>query len=199
MNLIKIELSEEDINRCWNFANNIIRTSNQYDRMNAKNLTNDEKLLYRIKRTFVGKLGEMAFKNLLESRKITVDAQGMFEIYRGAENVDSFDFLTQNNETIDIKTAVFPNHIRLVVPIDQFLSIPKTYYVGVKLELQHNVSNYLTLEKKSIKNVYICGYVSHDELNRKDTINLREFSCKSINLEYLHDIEELLKILQKSE
>lgn len=74
MNLIKIELSEEDINRCWNFANNIIRTSNQYDRMNAKNLTNDEKLLYRIKRTFVGKLGEMAFKNLLESRKITVDA-----------------------------------------------------------------------------------------------------------------------------
>lgn len=197
MNWIKVNISKEDIEKCWQFANSIIKNSNQYDRMNAKSISASEKLLYRIKRTFVGKIGEVAFKNLVESKGISVETNGMFEIYEGAENVDAFDFLTEENETIDVKTAVFPNHIKLVVPIDQFLNIPKNFYVGIKLELNKKVLNYSDLEKDSIVGAYVCGYCSHDELEKRPTINLGEFPCKSINLDKLHDINEIIKQIKK--
>ena len=64
----KISLQKEDIKRCWAFSETIICGHNQYDRMMKSGLTEDERKLYRIKRTFVGKIGEMAFYRFLEQK-----------------------------------------------------------------------------------------------------------------------------------
>ena len=88
----------------------------------------------------------------------------MFDIYEGQANIDEFDFVTLDRRTIDIKTAVFSNHTRLVVPLDQLLNIPKDFYVGIKLTI--NLDDNLYEKSRSIFNrqcstlgiLYICRF-----------------------------------------
>lgn len=192
----KITLFQEDIARCWNFASQIVRGGNQYDRMMKAGVSNEERIEYRIKRTFVGKIGEMAFYRFLSKRGINVqNFDAMFEIYPGEMNVDNFDFETSEGARVDVKTAVFANHKKLVVPLDQFLHMPKEYYVGVKLDLPANVRNYdKTFTVSCIRDVYIYGYATYDMLKQSRTINLGEFDCKAIGLDELNDINSLVSL-----
>ncbi|MDE6442000.1 MAG: hypothetical protein K2L12_04525 [Clostridia bacterium] len=115
----KINLTREDIERCWDFSDEIITGKNQYDRMMKSGLSANDRTLYRIKRTFAGKIGEMAFYRFLEENGIHVgNLDEMFAIYIGETNVDKFDFETADKRTVDVKTAVFVNHRNLVVPYD---------------------------------------------------------------------------------
>ena len=190
----KIILSEDDIARCWEFSNKIICSKNQYDRMMKNGLSDSDRLLYRIKRTFAGKAGEMAFYRFLEQNgKVPGNSDEMFEIYTGTTNVDSFDFRTSANKTVDIKTAVFANHKRLLVPLDQFNDIPKDYYVGIKLKLPDNVVDYGdSFTPQCIKDAYICGFTTHERLKSSENMNFGEYYCKAESLSDLSDISELI-------
>lgn len=165
-----------------NFAKELIDTNNQYNRL--KNSTKK-----RVERTFVGKLAEMAFLKHLHNIGIIYEDKGMFEIYDGQKNVDSFDFKTIYDETIDIKSASKPFHQRIMVPIDQFESISKDYYVGVKLNTKLK-NDFIKIN--SIHTADIYGYCSYDELEKRITKNFGEYKCKAINLDELEDINDLL-------
>ena len=122
------------------FARRIILTDNQYSRLLPENIrtSGDVSLQQRleIQRTYIGKLGELAFAQFLFEKGIVVNIAGMFEIYEGQENVDSFDFLTRGGQTVDVKTGFRRIHTRLLVNIEQFDNIPKDYYVAVKLNAE---------------------------------------------------------------
>lgn len=60
----------------------------------------------------------------------------MFSIYEGQKQTDSYDFITNYNETVDIKAAFKSNHRNLVVNLEQFNNISKKFYVGVKLNAE---------------------------------------------------------------
>lgn len=122
------------------FAKDIILSDNQYSRLLPENIKNSNDVSTQqkieIQRTYMGKLGEIVFLKLLNSKGKIVNTQGMFEIYEGQDNVDSFDFETIDGESVDVKSGFRTIHTRLLVNIQQFDRSPKNYYVGVKLNAQ---------------------------------------------------------------
>ena len=50
--------------------------------------------------------------------------------------MDSYDFRTLQNRTVDVKTGFSSFHTRLLVNTEQFDGTPKDYYVAVKFETQ---------------------------------------------------------------
>jgi len=168
--------------RSLSFAKQLINTNNQYNRLKNS-------IKKRVERTFVGKLAEMTFLKYLKRLGIIYPEGDMFEIFNGQKNVDSFDFETNNNETIDIKSASKPFHKRIMVPIDQFKNIPKDYYVGIKLKTKIK-NNFIKINSINTANIY--GYCSYDKLEKRETQNFGEYKCKAINLDQLNDINDLL-------
>jgi hypothetical protein len=192
----EVTISKEMIEGCYDFAEAIILNNNQYDRMSPSYaISESQKEKTRIMRTFVGKLGELCFSNYLFRKGIQHDISGMFEIYEGKTNVDEFDFYTENGKSIDVKTAVFKNHSRLVVPLDQFIRLKKDYYVGVKLDINQLENRYDVMKKESIKKAYIWGWCSYTDLAGTPDTNMGEFPCKAIFANELKDINQLLKIM----
>ncbi len=103
----EIDITDRMKECALDFAQKIIRTDNQYSRLLPTELQGSTNLNQRqkieIQRTYVGKLGEIAFSILLKHKKnIRTDYRKMFEIYEGETNVDSFDFNTKNDKTVDI-------------------------------------------------------------------------------------------------
>ena len=196
--MIKVSFDPKDVKICWDFANKIITERNQYDRMIKHGLSNEDKTLYRIKRTFAGKLGEIAFFRYLEFLGInTGNFETMFEVFEGETNVDKFDFTTADGLTVDVKTAVFYNHKRLVVPNDQFVNMPKDFYVGVKLDVPDTITDYNdNFLANSIVSAYICGYTDYKTLENIRVSNLGEFPCRAIPLTELKDIKFLIEMFK---
>ena len=119
----------------------------------------------------------------------------MFAIFEGEINVDRFDFQTAEGATIDVKTAVFANHRNMVVPYDQFCSMPKDFYVGVKLIIPSSIRDYDKMFSiDSIKDIYICGFATRVQLQNRPTTKLGEFPCKIMPLRDLNDINNLLAL-----
>lgn len=69
------------------FAKDIILSDNQYSRLLPENIKNSNDVSTQqkieIQRTYMGKLGEIVFLKLLNSKGKIVNTQGMFEIYEG--------------------------------------------------------------------------------------------------------------------
>lgn len=191
-----ITLSNADVKRCWDFSNKIILGENQYDRMMKSGLSLDEQQVYRIQRTFVGKIGEIAFYHFLEQKDLYPgNLDEMFAIFEEQTNVDPFDFQTAGGESVDVKAAVFSFHKNLVVPIDQFKNIPKDYYVGVKLKLPYSVQDYgYAFRPEFVREVYICGFATYEQMRQCKTANFGECDCKPKLLSTLTDIDRLLAL-----
>lgn len=186
-----IEIDEDMRERCWEFAQTIINTNNQFDRMLPDNITNEEEgILIRIQRTYVGKLAEYAFYKCLVELGKEVELGDMFTIYEGQENVDSYDFITRNQETVDVKAAFRENHRNLVVNIRQLDRISKNYYVGIKLNATDYDRNLINPD--SITRAEICGYCEERYLVNKNTVFLGEDNCKAIRLDCLMGIDRLI-------
>lgn len=185
------------VRKCLDFSTNIIEQRNQYDRMSPDYAMHntDLKLKIRIMRTFVGKLGELCFSSFLTQQNIEHDISEMFEIFEGQTNVDSLDFATKSGEDIDVKTAVFKNHKRLVVPLDQIMNIPKSFYVGIKLDIDVNGNRYENIDPYKIKTAQIWGFCTLDTLRKLPTKNLGEFPCKAISSQNLQPIKYLLDLM----
>ncbi|MDN3015800.1 hypothetical protein PH210_06215 [Paenibacillus sp. BSR1-1] len=184
--MVSIKIDQEMVQRCLNFANTIILTNNQFRRI-------DDTIEQRIERTFVGKLAELAFLELLHQNNIEYPEGDMFTIYQGENNVDHFDFITNNGFTVDVKSASKPFHSRIMIPIDQFNRIPKHFYVGVKLN--GTVSNDKILTN-TITRAEIYGYCTYQALQQTPTENYGALDCKAINLNNLHPIKYLLQLFQ---
>lgn len=144
------------------FAKDIILSDNQYSRLLPENIKNSNDVSTQqkieIQRTYMGKLGEIVFLKLLNSKGKIVNTQGMFEIYEGQDNVDSFDFETIDGESVDVKSGFRTIHTRLLVNIQQFDRSPKNYYVGVKLNAQDTNSEQKLVDWDNITLATVKGY-----------------------------------------
>ena len=188
-----INITQEMRNRAYDFSTDIIMQDNQYDRMHPANVRDiNERNIIRINRTYVGKLAELCFNEFLIANNIIVNIDDMFVIFEGQENVDDFDFCLPNGSSIDIKAAVFNNHRNLVVPIDQFINTPKSYYVGIKFECPINGNDYRLINRDTFTRSVIRGFCTYDELRNRRTINVGEFDCKAIPLDNLNNIRRLI-------
>lgn len=157
---------DEDMKRnALDFAKKIVLTDNQYSRLlptqvrNSKDVSMQQKI--EIQRTYMGKLGELAFLKLLEEKGKAVDTDGMFDIFEGQENVDSFDFVTSNDRSVDVKTGFRDIHKRLLVNVEQFDHIPKDYYVAVKIHACDVDSQQKLVNWDNISAAQIIGYADY--------------------------------------
>lgn len=157
------------------FAKDIILSDNQYSRLLPGNIRNSNDVSMQqkieIQRTYIGKLGELVFLKLLNSKGKTVNTQGMFEIYEGQENVDSFDFETVGGESVDVKSGFRTIHTRLLVNVQQFDRSPKNYYVGVKLNAQDINSDQKLVDWDNITLAIVKGYAEYSYLYNNAEVN----------------------------
>ena len=165
----RVEITQDMRDRALEFAKAIILSDNQYSRLLPQHVwaSGDVSLRQKleIQRTYVGKLGELVFAKLLESRGIAVDYEDMFAIYAGQQNVDAFDFKTAAGKLVDVKTGFRSNHTRLLIPEDQFQDIPKDYYVGIKLNAVDTDASEKLVDWDSITWGDVLGYADWNYLN----------------------------------
>ena len=177
-------VSKEEKERCYAFAEDIIKGGNQFNRFSQSEIT-------QIHRTYTGKLAEYIFLNLLHERSVNYDEGDMFEIFEGSGNSDTYDFISPQGYTIDIKTASLPFHKRIMVPMSQFHLI-KDFYVGIKLNFKNVVGQ--TIQPFDIDNCTIHGYVKRLTLVERPVEYFGEGNCKSVLLNELNDVERILKL-----
>lgn len=180
----------------WNFAVNIIKGNNQYNRILPKEVKNNEEIasLIRIQRTYVGKLAECVFLQYLRNNNIDYDAKDMFSIWEGQNNVDKYDFIARNGKRVDVKAAYRDNHHNLVINREQFESDVKDFYVGVKLNAKDSDLNHNLIIPDSITVGLIYGYAERSFLERLPYSHLGESECKKHPLNRLLDAGRLLKL-----
>ncbi len=180
-----IDVTPDMRQQALGFAENIILGNNQFDRL-------PNTVAVRIQRTCVGKLGELVFAQALLDRGGNVDFEPMFAIFEGQNNVDGFDFETNNNQTVDIKTGFRANHQRLMVNVQQ-LNDPKDYYVGIKLNAQDDNPRESIVDLDSINTATIYGYATHNTLvNTNQPQYFGEGDAYWLRYSDLRDINELL-------
>lgn len=164
-----VEITEDMKALALDFAKNIILTDNQYSRLLPENVKNSHDVSLQqkieIQRTYMGKLGELAFAKFLDEKGKQVDIRGMFQIYEGQTNVDNFDFRTRNGMSVYIKTGFRNIHRRLLVNVEQFENLPKDYYVAVKLNAKDVNSQDKLVDWDDITEAYIQGYAQYTYLN----------------------------------
>ena len=131
VDVYKVDIDAEMRRTALQFAKDIILSDNQYSRLLPESIrnSNDVSLQQKIEiqRTYIGKLGELVFLKLLRSKGKKVDSNGMLDVYEGQNNVDSFDFVTADKKTVDVKTGFRSIHTRLLINIQQFDRSPKDY------------------------------------------------------------------------
>ena len=177
-------VSKEEKERCYAFAESIIKQGDQFNRFSQSEIT-------QIHRTYIGKLAEYVFLHLLHERGVEYDEGDMFEIFKGQENADTFDFITPQGNTIDIKTASLPFHKRIMVPMTQF-HLRKDIYVGIKLNFK-NVTGHPIIPF-DIDNCTIHGFVNRQVLDERPVEYFGEGDCKSVLLTELNDVEQILTL-----
>lgn len=170
-------IDENMRNRALDFAKRIILSGNQYSRLLPNEVRNSDDVSLQqkieIQRTYIGKLGEMAFLKLLQETGKEVNDNGMFEVFEGQENVDSFDFVTLAGDTVDVKTGFRKIHKRLLVNTEQFDRIPKDYYVAVKVDAVDMDSRQKLVDWDHISTARIVGYADYAYM--KNHAGVRDF------------------------
>lgn len=192
-----INITEEMKNSAYNFAKELIESDNQYTRLlptTVRDLKDsDVKSKLEIQRTFIGKLGEIAFASLLKELGKDFDAHQMFTIYQGEDNVDSFDFCTKEKETVDVKTGFRQIHTLLLVNEEQFNNNPKDYYVAVKLNAKDLEKQFTLVDLDSITEAIILGYADYTYLKNKCRVkNFGEGDAVFLEYNKLMSIDLLL-------
>ena len=181
------QISSDEKNRCLKFATEIIRGKNQYNRFNQDQIT-------QINRTYIGKLAEYVFLNYLNDIGIEYKEGDMFEIFEGQENADKYDFVTNNNKSVDIKTASLPFHKRIMIPSSQF-RVRKDFYVGVKLNFKNSSGR--NIDPMNIYDCSIYGYIDRNAMENQPTQYFGEGYCKAYPLKNLKPIDGLIKLFKQ--
>lgn len=193
-----IDLTPEMKNAALTFAKNIILSDNQYSRLLPANIQASQNVgmqqKIEIQRTYMGKLGEIAFAQFLFESGKKVNTDGMFDIYEGQTNVDSFDFMTPSGGTVDVKTGFRAIHTRLLVNMEQFNRIPKDYYVAVKINAMDVDSRQKLVDWQNVTQAWILGYAEYGFLDKYAPIyDFGEGPAKWIYYNKLLSIDRLLR------
>lgn len=193
-----VDFNQEDISKALKFSKDIIHGDNQFNRLLPNDVKDkSESNKYRIQRTYVGKLGEIAFNKLLMSKGIYTDISDMFKIFEGQSSVDKFDFITLDKKTVDIKTGFLSNHKRLIVNLEQFNNIKKDYYVGVKLIGDKECFDKKLFDENSVRRAQIFGYAEYGYLDTKcDRKNFGEGNSVYTDYVSLMEIDKLIKMFK---
>ena len=196
MPIMNVTIPPQLRQRTLEFARTIILGNNQFDRLLPDDVRRTGNLesanAVRIQRTYVGKIGEVAFAQALINRGVQVDFEPMFEIFEGQSNVDGFDFETADNQTVDIKTGFRANHSRLMVNLQQ-MNEPKDFYVGVKLNIIDPDLKQKIINVSDTQSATIYGYATGDVLvNTNTPRNFGEGDARWLMYSNLMDINELL-------
>lgn len=197
-----VEITENMKTEAFDFAKTIILGDNQYSRLlpNTIRENNDVDMQQKIEiqRTYVGKLGELVFLELLNHKKIQVDTTDMFKIFEGEDNVDKFDFELPNKKTIDVKTGFRSNHTRLVINCEQFNNSPKDYYVAVKLNAHDTDYKNKLVDLDSISKGCIEGFVEYSFMKQYGNVrDLGEGKAKCLDYSRTMGINILLSKFKK--
>ncbi|HDR1063322.1 TPA: hypothetical protein QB310_002101 [Pasteurella multocida] len=199
VNCYVVDITSKMKQRSLEFATAIVNSNNQYSRLVPDFALNDFNLRQKIEiqRTYVGKLGELAFLEYLNFNNVYPNTDDMFEVYQGQTNTDNFDF-NINGYSIDIKTGFRTIHSRLLINMEQFIGIPKDFYVAVYLNAIDSDSNNKIIDLNSITEATIKGYADWNYLN-KTANNIRNFGegdAKHHPYNELFGIDKLLNQLQ---
>lgn len=181
------QITTQEKNRCLKFATEIILGGNQFNRFNQNQIT-------QINRTYVGKLAEYVFLKFLNDNGIEYKEGDMFEIFEGQANADTYDFVTSNNKTIDIKTASLPFHKRIMIPSSQF-HLRKDFYVGIKLNFRNTSGK--NINPMDIDDCNICRYIDRTVMENQPTQYFGEGYCKAYPLKNLKPINNLIKLFKQ--
>jgi hypothetical protein len=163
-----VKITEKQKDDCIKYATELIESGKQLNRYNQSKEI-------QIERTALGKMGEVAFYNLLTKSGIESDYKKILTILPYA---DSFDFLMPNgNYKIDIKT-IKSNHKYLLVPKQQ---TKKDIYICIKM---------IGLEANFI------GYIWYKDLlqgtDEQLSNKMPEGKCHNCTLDALKDVSNLL-------
>lgn len=193
-----IDLTPEMKNAALTFARDIILSDNQYSRLLPANIQASQNVgmqqKIEIQRTYMGKLGEIAFAQFLFESGKKVNTDGMFDIYEGQTNVDPFDFMTPSGDTVDVKTGFRAIHTRLLVNTEQFDGIPKDYYVAVKINAVDVDSRQKLVDWQNVTQACILGYAEYGFLDKyAPTYDFGEGPAKWIYYNKLLGIDRLLR------
>ena len=166
----QVEIAPDLREKALAFSREIITTDNQYSRLLPQEVREGGSLsaqqAVEIQRTAIGKLGEAAFATLLRRLGKNVELGDMFEIMEGQSNVDSYDFRTLQNRTVDVKTGFRSFHTRLLVNTEQFDGTPKDYYVAVKFETQEVDSRRKLVNYLDITDGLVVGWAEYGYMER---------------------------------
>ena len=120
--IYKYNIKELDAQKCMMFAISAAPTHYNYTSRNMDRV---------IMNIYVGKLGEVGFKYLLDAHKITCETRDMFVVYDNIRDRDETDFKMPNGKKIDVKSTtgnwgiqVIPKHLHT-----------QNYYVGTRVTL----------------------------------------------------------------
>ncbi|MFG6355284.1 MAG: hypothetical protein K1W26_00460 [Acetatifactor sp.] len=123
-----------------------------------------------------------------------MNIDGMFDIYEGQQNVDSFDFVTWDGHTVDVKTGFRSIHTRLLVNTEQFDRNPKNYYVAVKIDAADVDSRQKLVDWQNVSQARIIGYAEYEFLERNAPVyDFREGPARWRYYNQLMGIDRLLK------
>lgn len=197
VNVYDVEITDEMRQTALEFATKIITEDNQYSRLAPEVLieSNDLDSIQKveIQRTYVGKLGELCFSKLLTEKGKKHDVKDMFTIYEGQHNVDSYDFFTSDEKTVDVKTGFRENHTRLLVNRGQFEGSPKDYYVGVKLNARDLDPKKKLVYWDNITIGTVEGYADYSYLNTNVRyVDYGEGDAKGVSYRNLMSIDKLI-------
>lgn len=175
VNCYVVDITSQMKQRSLEFATAIVNSNNQYSRLVPDFALKDFNLQQRIEtqRTYVGKLGELAFLEYLNFNNVYPNTDDMFEVYQGQTNTDNFDF-NINGYSIDIKTGFRTIHSKLLINMEQFIGIPKDFYVAIYLNAIDSHSNNKIIDLNSITEATIKGYADWNYLSNR-TDNIRDF------------------------
>lgn len=196
VNCYEVEITPLMKKLALDFSTDIILKDNQYNRLLPAETTNiDEQTQLRIQRTYMGKLAELAFADLLIRKGVKFSTSGMFQIYEGQENVDEYDFVENDGSRIDVKCGFRSIHKLLAINTDQFNSNKhKDYYVAVKLNAVDRDESKKLVDLNSVTSAQILGYAEYEFLLETAKIqDLGEGPARILAYTRLLGIDKLLR------
>lgn len=193
-----VSVDEEMKALALQFAKDIILSDNQFSRLlpsqirESRDVRMQQKI--EIQRTYMGKLGELAFVRFLREMGKHPGTEGMLTVYEGQDNVDEFDFQTADGRSVDVKTGFRANHKRLLINTQQFDGDPKDIYVAVKLNATDVDAEQKLVDWDSVTKAEILGYSDYDFLAQHAEIrNFGEGPARAMPYNRLMGIDRLVK------
>lgn len=119
----------------------------------------------------------------------------MLTVFEGQTQVDSFDFKTRDEATVDVKTGFLPNHRRLLVNTEQFDRCPKDIYVAMKLHTVLLDEKTKLVNWQSIDSAQILGYAEYAYM--KQHAGVRDFGEGEARWLHYHSLLGIDRLLPR--